>query len=257
MRPLTHVLRQDVTRQVVLRQPLLNDDVRARLRVVQARAHRAVPPVNRRVNRRLGERLVSRVRVVHHNDRSTLARHRRAHRRDQSLATLVIRESRLRVLVRVQLEPLAPMRLIPRRFNQSPALHRVPERQLAGIRGMEKLHAGARRRTQGLLRPAPRRQGNRGDTRLAHARRNVDQQTPDLPIDHGLQVLGHRLNRPAIPPRRRINVSPRARQEQIQTVFTLGTLQIAQLLVRIHNHAVAKIHLHRWSSPSPSSSSSS
>ena len=185
MCPLSDVFREDVACQVVFGQSLLDDDVGAGLRIVQTGRHRPIPPVDRGLDGRFGERFVGGVRVVDDDNRATFTGYRGANRGNQAFTALVIRETRLSVLVGVQLKPIAPSLLIPRRFDQSAALNGVSEGQLVGIRCMQKLHTGSRGGTTVALRPCPRRQRHRRDGRLTHAGWDVDDEALDLTIDDG------------------------------------------------------------------------
>ena len=127
--------------QIILSQPLLNDDVGAGLGIVQTRAHRPIPPINRGLNGGVGKRLVGSVGVIHYNDRAAFTSDSSSNRRNQPLAALIVGKAALRILVRVQLEPVTPQALIPRRLKQPATLHRISKRQLVGIGGMQKLHA--------------------------------------------------------------------------------------------------------------------
>ena len=191
-----------MARQVIFGKSLLNDDVGAGLWIIQTGRHRAVPPINRCLNRRFRECLVGRVRVIDHDDRSTFTGDRCANRGDQTLAALIVRETRFCVLIGVQPEPLTPIFLIPRAFDETPTLDGVSQRKLVGIGCMKKLNAGAGSGRDKVLRPCPCRESHRSDRALSHTGRNVDDQSSNIPIDHRLQVLGNRFNRPAILPRR-------------------------------------------------------
>src|ERR1700753_1222300 len=64
MAKLAVVTLQDVAAQIVHRQALLDDDERARLRVIETRRHRLIPPLDGGLYRRLRKRLIRGVRVI-------------------------------------------------------------------------------------------------------------------------------------------------------------------------------------------------
>src|ERR1035438_7718646 len=130
-------------------------------RIIEARAHGAVPPFHRRRSLRIRRRLVDAVGVIDYDvvapwssplsaprRRSPRIRRRlvdavgvidydvvaafsrsRRHRHYDPVAGPVIFEPLLLVLIVSELEPAAPALLVPVRLNQTPAFHAIADRQ--------------------------------------------------------------------------------------------------------------------------------
>lgn len=103
---------------------------------------------------------------------------------------------------------------------------------------MQELDARAAGWAALALRPNPRREGYGGQGRLGAARRDVDQQAPDLAVTDGLQMLCHGLNYPAGREGRGVDVLPARHQEVIQALFTLNPVKLVQDVLGADNAAI-------------------
>src|ERR1035438_5185307 len=103
---------QQIAGEVGFVQALLDDDLVPLRRIIEARAHRAVPPFHRRRSLRIRRRLVNAVGVIDYDVVATFSLSRR-HRHDDPVAGPVIFKPLLLVLIVSELEPVAPALLIP------------------------------------------------------------------------------------------------------------------------------------------------
>src|SRR5262249_33786296 len=126
-----------------------------------------------------------------------------AHRSRQPIPGAVVIEPSLRVLIAGEGEPVAPPLLVPRRFDQPPAVHRIPNAQRRGI---------------AAVKPAPLREANplpyrpeNGHEQALHVPgRHVYEQIADLAARYGLEVLDNGVDVPARHERRgRLDNRPR------------------------------------------------
>src|ERR1035438_74809 len=162
-------------------QPLHDDHAMACIKVVEAGAHRTVPPVDGRFALRVGFSLVNRVRVIDHADVATLTCSG-SNGSDDAVAGVIVLEFLLFVLVLAELEPIAPPLLVPGGFDQRAALYRIAD----GQRCVVAREDPARLR---VVNPDPRGPEDGRQEALGRAWGDVDDQIAKQAFTDGLQVL--------------------------------------------------------------------
>src|SRR5579862_3487168 len=118
-------LLQKVTAQILLVTALHDDYLGARFRVVHARGHRDVPPVDCVLSCGIRFNLIHFVWVVTDDPVATLARDRASDGSREPVPRAVVIEAALGVLVAGEREDMAPARLVPGRLYQAAAFHGV------------------------------------------------------------------------------------------------------------------------------------
>ena len=159
---------QQMARQVLVMQPLHDDDVGATHGVIEPVGHRLVPPVEGPLADDLTLLVADVVRIVDDNDVAAFAGKRAADGGRQPVAAPVIVEARLGVLVAGQVEAVAPAPLVDRAFDDAAALDAIPCAQPLRVAGEQEASFGRRD-------PCPRRPGNGHADGLHMARRHVDE----------------------------------------------------------------------------------
>ena len=171
-------------------QPLHDDDDRRTLRRVQPGGDGLREHPQHGLALQVRERAFDRVRVVVEHPVAAVPGHRRRRHRGAEAGRGVL-ELELGVLVGGEAERPEP--LIPLRLHQPPHPHVVAHRQVLGVRRADVAQLRLRPRS-----PLPGRPEHADRERLHRARRHVDQQPVDLAGGHRLEVLGDRVDVPAV-----------------------------------------------------------
>ena len=177
---------QQIAGEVRLVQALLDDDLMPLRRIIEARAHGAVPPFHRRRSLRIRRRLVDAVGVIDDDVVAAFSRSRR-HRHYDPVAGPVIFEPLLLVLIVSELEPAAPALLVPVRLNQTPAFQAIADRQWLAV-------AAEQPSGFGVLDPRPRGPKHTRQERFGMTWRNVDDEMRDPPFRYRLQMETDRVD---------------------------------------------------------------
>ena len=158
MRPVAYLLFENVAGDIAFAQPLRHDNAAALAgaRVVQAVVPSAIPPIDCRLNNGLRVRLSRVIQVVTDQVRAAKAGCGAAHRRCVAYSVLIVLKPRFGVLVRYQLVPFAPARLIPIALNERATLDAILERQPHSVGGVQELRPRPGQRRSIALRPNPR-----------------------------------------------------------------------------------------------------
>jgi hypothetical protein len=150
------ILLLDVAGEILLAQPLLDDDDRPGLGIVEAGRHRAVPPLLvRDLGDGVGQRLVGLVGIIDDDDLAALAGDTRTDRGDQPLAVNAVSEAGFLVLLLDDFVALAPQPAVPRRLDEPAALHAVANRQVVAVARVQERDLWPRGGRFVPLRPYP------------------------------------------------------------------------------------------------------
>jgi len=169
---------QQVSREVGLVQTLLDDDLMSLRWIIVASAHGTVPKFHSCSPLRIRSGLIDAVGIVYHDVVASFAGPSR-HRNNHPIASTVIFETLLLVLIAAQLVARAPSLLVPIRFNQTSSLQTVADGQRFAVTGEQP--PGFR-----MVDPNPCWPKDAYDQRLGMAGRNIDDQVPNPAFRDGL-----------------------------------------------------------------------
>src|SRR5262249_38090088 len=130
-------LLDQATTEVLLVAALHHDHLGRGLRIIDPRRHHHVKPLKCRLANRIRFRLLDVVWVIADDAITTLAGGSTTHGGRQAVTRSVVVEAALRVLVAGEGEAIGPTRLIPGRFDQSPAFDRIPDAELGSIAAVQ------------------------------------------------------------------------------------------------------------------------
>jgi hypothetical protein len=188
------LLRQHVADQIVLVQPVHDQDDGARLLVVEARVEGMVEPLVGGPPLGLRERLLGLQRIVDDDDVGTPPGQHTADRSGDPPALRRRLELGYGLMPRRETGREEP--LVPVARNDAPAVAREFVGEVLGIADTEDL--GTR-----IMAQAPGRKRDRGQVRLQVTRRYVDDEAPDPALPYRCQLCG---NDPEMPVRREIGL---------------------------------------------------
>jgi hypothetical protein len=146
-----------------------------------------VEPLHRRAPFGIRFGLIHTVRIIHHHDIGPFPGGGSAYGSCDAIASVIILESMLLVLIAGQLVALAPALLVPIGFNQPPAFEAVAHAQLGGVAG--KQPADLR-----VVDPDPGGPKGCREQRFGVTGRNVNNQIPNPPFGDRLQMLADGLH---------------------------------------------------------------